>query len=74
MARRNRTDTRKLQLSLDRGTNEVLEDLAGIGFLGKNKAEVGSAIISQWIWANLEKIAQLGVGLPRKGKPPKNIV
>ena len=64
MAKRNRTDTRKVQLSLDPATNTVLEDLATSGLLGKNKAEVGTAIISRWIWSNLEKLNDLGVKLP----------
>jgi hypothetical protein len=60
-------------LSLDPATNGVLEDLAGVGALGKNKAEVGLSILRQWIWANVEKLAQLGIRLPKKSKPPMNI-
>jgi len=55
-----------LRYLLDTATNKVLEDLASVGVLGKNKAEVGSAILSHWIWTNLEKLTALGVRLPGK--------
>ncbi len=68
MARRNRTQTIRLTLSLDPTTDKVLEDLATIGPFGKNKAQVASMILSQWIWDNEEKLSRNGVKLVRSSK------
>jgi hypothetical protein len=63
MARRNRTATIKVPLSLDPTTNVILEELAHIGLFGKNKAEVACSILRAWIWANEEKLLRQGVKL-----------
>jgi len=66
MSRRNRTETIKVPLSLDPTTNVILEDLAHIGLFGKNKAEVASSILRDWIWRNEEKLERHGIRLTRK--------
>jgi hypothetical protein len=66
MRRRNKAATVRLQLSVDPTTNDVLEDLASLGVFAKNRAEVATAILSQWVWENEEKLARRGIELPRK--------
>ncbi len=61
MPRNNRTPTVKVPLSLDPAKNGVLEELAGLGIFGKNKAEVASTILAQWIWDNEEKLRRQGI-------------
>lgn len=63
MPRNNRTPTVKVALSLDPAKNGVLEELAGLGIFGKNKAEVASTILAQWIWDNEEKLHRQGIEL-----------
>jgi len=53
----------KVALSLDPAKNSVLEELAGLGIFGKNKAEVASTILAQWIWDNEEKLRRQGIKL-----------
>jgi hypothetical protein len=68
MSRRNRTETIKVPLSLDPTTNVILEDLAHIGLFGKNKAEVASSILRDWIWSNEEKLERHGINFATKNK------
>jgi hypothetical protein len=68
MSRRNRTETVKVPLSLDPTTDSILEDLAHFGLFGKNKAEVASAILRNWIWSNEEKLKRQGIRLVRRGR------
>jgi hypothetical protein len=63
MSRRNRAGTVRVPLSLDPAKNRVLEELADVGIFGKNKAEVASAILAQWIWQNEEKLRRHGITL-----------
>jgi hypothetical protein len=69
MPPRNRTTTIRVLLSLDPTTDGVLERLAHIGLFGKNKAEVGTAILREWIWTNEEKLSRHGVTLSLVAKP-----
>lgn len=46
---RNKSRTVRIQVSLDAMSADFLEQLAAYGPLGKNKSEVASRIISQWI-------------------------
>jgi hypothetical protein len=63
MPRRNRTSTVRVPLSLDPAKDRVLEQLARLGLFGKNKAEVASTILAQWIWDNEEKLRRHGIRL-----------
>jgi hypothetical protein len=74
MNRRNRIETIKVPLSLDPTTNVILEDLAHIGLFGKNKAEVASSILRDWIWSNEEKLKRNGIRLVKKIKAGGNKV
>ncbi len=63
MARKNRTSTVRVPLSLDPTTDAVLERLAHLGVFGKNKAEAAATILGHWIWDNQDKLAQQGIKL-----------
>jgi hypothetical protein len=70
MARRNRTETVRVPLSLDLTTDNVLKRLAEIGIFGKNKAEVAVTILRHWLWDNEEKLTRQNVQLTgvKKGR------
>ena len=55
--------TIRLPLSLDPAMNRILEELAGDGIFGKNKAEVAVGILWKWIWDNEDKLGRQGVRL-----------
>jgi hypothetical protein len=40
---------------------QLLEDLAQGGLYGRNKAEIGSFILREWTWSNIEKLKDHGV-------------
>ena len=61
MSRQNGVPTVRLQVSLDATTDQVLQQLVPIGIHGKNKSEVASWIVRQWIWHNQEDLARVGV-------------
>jgi hypothetical protein len=51
----------RLKLSLDAATDRVLQRMVPVGLHGKNKSEVASWIIHEWIWHNQDKLALVGV-------------
>lgn len=59
--KRNGISTVRLQVSLDATTDKVLQKLAPLGLHGKNKSEVASWILREWIWHNLDNLARVGV-------------
>jgi hypothetical protein len=59
-----------VQLSLSDSTNAILEQLAQIGTLGKTKAEIGSRIITDWIWNNEDRLLRQGIPLRQKRTVP----
>ncbi len=61
MARQNGVGTVRLQVSLDATTDQVLQLMVPVGLHGKNKSEVASWILREWIWHNQEKLALVGV-------------
>lgn len=61
MARQNGVGTVRLQVSLDATTDQVLQLMVPVGLDGKNKSEVASWILREWIWHNQEKLALVGV-------------
>ena len=65
MRRRNQVRTRRAQLSLSDNTTRILEEIAGIGILGKTKTEVAARIVSDWIWQNEDKLLRQGIKLQR---------
>ena len=64
MQRRNIVGTAKIQVSVDRNTDKVLNAMIPVGLHGKNKSEVASWIIREWIWHNQETLAKVGVDIP----------
>ena len=71
MATPKKVETCKIQLTIDRGTDRLLEEMISMGIHGTSKSEVAVAIIRSWLWANEEKLRQNGVALVRTpiGKP-----
>jgi len=61
MSRQNGVPTVRLQVSLDTTTDQVLQQLVPVGIHGKNKSEVASWIIREWIWHNQEDLTRVGV-------------
>jgi hypothetical protein len=61
VARQNGVGTVRLQVSLDATTDQVLQLMVPVGLHGKNKSEVASWILREWIWHNQEKLALVGV-------------
>jgi len=61
VARQNGVGTVRLQVSLDATTDQVLQLMVPVGLDGKNKSEVASWILREWIWHNQEKLALVGV-------------
>ena len=64
MAKRNRVATVRIQVSVDQTTARVLERMIPVGLQGKNKSEVASWIIREWIWHNQESLERVGVSIP----------
>ena len=65
MRGRNSIRTERAQLSLSETANEVLEQLAKIGILGKTKAEIATRIVTDWIWRNEDRLLRQGIPLVR---------
>jgi hypothetical protein len=63
MARRNRVNTVRLQVTVDEVTNKLLEEMAPAGIAGRNGPDVASWIIREWIWHNPEALARTGVSI-----------
>lgn len=66
MARRNGVKTEKLQLTVDETTHRILIEMIGLGIHGTTRAEVGTWVIREWIWANQEKLRTNGIQLQRQ--------
>ena len=63
MPRRKGTETVKLQLTVPKATERILERICTFGIQGRNKAEVASWIITSWIWENQQALERNGVSL-----------
>ena len=61
MARENRVESLPLLLRISPATEQLLEQLAGKGLYGKNKAEVATFILREWTWSNTDKLKDHGV-------------
>ena len=66
MARRNGVKTVKLQMTVDKTTDRVLEEMVGLGIHGTTKAEVGSWVIRTWIWENQDQLRVNGISLQKQ--------
>lgn len=63
MRSKNRIRSARAQLSLSETTDRILQQVADIGILGKTRAEVATRIITDWIWANEDRLARQGITL-----------
>jgi hypothetical protein len=66
MRGKNPVGTERVQLSLSETANDVLEQLAAIGIIGKTKAEIATRIVTDWIWRNEDRLLRQGIPLARK--------
>jgi hypothetical protein len=63
MRPKNKVGTERAQLSISENTDRILQDVAGIGILGKTKAEVAARIVTDWIWSNEDRLLRQGIKL-----------
>lgn len=63
MRRKNRVRTKRAQLSISDNTNRILQEIANLGILGKTKAEIAGRIVTDWIWANEDRLLRQGIQL-----------
>jgi len=63
MREKNKIATERAQLSISENTNRILEEVAQLGLLGKTKAEVATRIVTDWIWANEDRLTRQGIVL-----------
>ncbi len=66
MGKQNGVDTVKIQVSVDKSTNAVLEQLISVGVRGKNKSEVAYGIIREWIWNSQDGLNRSGIVIKPK--------
>jgi hypothetical protein len=59
--RQNGVSTVRFKISLDAMTDKLLQSMVPLGLHGKNKSEVASWVIREWIWHNQDKLALVGV-------------
>ena len=63
MAERNVIKTDKVQVSLDEVSGRLLQRMVSAGIFGKNRGEVASWIIREWIWHNPDDLNRLGISV-----------
>ncbi len=63
MPRRKAIETVRLQLTVSKAIDDVLGDMGALGIQGRNKAEVASWIISNWLWDNEDRLNRNGISL-----------
>ncbi|HET6841537.1 MAG TPA: hypothetical protein VFK06_07600 [Candidatus Angelobacter sp.] len=68
MRPKNSVRTERAQLSIADNTNRILQEIADLGILGKTKAEVAGRIVTDWIWANEDRLLRQGIKLKEKSK------
>ena len=65
MASTKKAETCKLQVTIDVGTDRILQDMVSLGIHGTSRSEVAASIIRGWLWENAEKLRQSGVLIVR---------
>jgi len=68
MRPKNPIRSERAQLSISENTSRILEDVARIGILGKTKAEVAARIVTDWIWANEDRLTRQGISIRESRK------
>jgi len=56
----------KLQCTVDATTRRILDEMAELSLHGRNRAEVSSWILREWIWHNQELLARNGIEIRPK--------
>jgi hypothetical protein len=64
--------TVRLQVAVDATTDQVLQEMIPVGLHGRNKSEVASWIIREWIWHNQEDLSRVGVHIRPESKPARS--
>ena len=72
MRGKNSVLTERFQLSLSENLAAVLAQLAELG-LGKNKAEIATWIITDWVWNNADRLARQGIFLRQQTEQKKGV-
>jgi hypothetical protein len=65
MARANTIETKKLQLTVDLATDQIIGEIALLGLHGTSKSEVACSIIRMWLWDNQSKLRDNGIEFRR---------
>jgi hypothetical protein len=65
VARSNVVETKKLQLTVDIATDQLIGEIAQLGLHGTSKSEVACSIIRMWLWENQAKLLDNGIALRR---------
>jgi hypothetical protein len=73
MRGKNSVSTERVQLSLSENLVDVLAQIAELGILGKNKAEIATWIVTEWIWSNEDRLARQGILLRQQTKQGENL-
>jgi hypothetical protein len=68
MRPKNKLRTERAQLSISDNTNRILQEVANIGILGKTKSEVAARIVTDWIWANEDRLLRQGIRLQEQAQ------
>lgn len=63
MASTNGGNTSKLQLTVDKTTERIIEEMIVLGIHGTKKSEVATWILRNWIWEHQEQLANNGINL-----------
>ncbi len=66
MPRKNAPDGFKVQCTVDATTRRILDEMVALGFHGRNRADVSSWILREWIWHNQELLERNGIVIRRK--------
>jgi hypothetical protein len=70
MPDRNGVKTAKFPVSLDEVSERVLQRMVPAGIFGKNRGEVASWMIRDWIWQHPLELERLGISVRNEmGKP-----
>ena len=61
--KRNEINSKKLQITVDCVTENILSEMVQFGIHGSNKASVAAWIIKTWIWENHKELRGNGIEL-----------
>jgi hypothetical protein len=64
--RGNAVETKKLQLTVDVATDQLIGEIAQLGLHGASRSEVACSIIRMWLWENQAKLRDNGIEFRRR--------